>query len=340
MQVVAAMDPRMSLAEVGVFASRVELMGFDALHVPETINNSFAVAALALQRTSRLHVRTAVTNAFQRDPLVTAYGAWSLGAMSEGRFELGLGQATGPGSTPYDAGSRGPAHQRMADYVAAVRACFDAFRTGGGIDHRGAYYTLIQEHPEFTPPIPLSIDIPVWLAATTPDTIALAGAVGDGLIAHDTNAHPRFLDETLSPVVAAALADAGRDEGSLPVIAGGPIITGEDQETLDLERERRRRILAFLWSAEVYRPTLGLFGWGHVVDDLRSLTSEQRWDDLPAVLPDEMLSALVPEASYADLPEVLSGWYGDRVAGVELRPPDNGALDTQLHEIIVELQSL
>src|ERR671923_1436048 len=91
MRVYAGMDPRLALAEVGSFARRIERLGFDGLHVAETVQDSLVVSALALEHTTTLVVRTAVTIAFARSPMVVALAAWGLAGASGGRFELGLG---------------------------------------------------------------------------------------------------------------------------------------------------------------------------------------------------------------------------------------------------------
>src|SRR5918996_1531488 len=91
MRVYAAMDPRTPLSQVGAYARRVEQLGFDGLHVAETVTDGLLVSALALEHTTRLVVRTAVIVAFARSPMLVASTAWSLAASSGGRFQLGLG---------------------------------------------------------------------------------------------------------------------------------------------------------------------------------------------------------------------------------------------------------
>src|SRR5215207_3899968 len=91
MQVFAAMSPELPLAAVPSYAGRVERLGFDGLHVAETVHDSMAVALLAVEHTTRITVRTAVTLAFVRSPTLVAYTAWDLAILSNGRFELGLG---------------------------------------------------------------------------------------------------------------------------------------------------------------------------------------------------------------------------------------------------------
>ena len=91
MKVYAGMDPRLSLPEAVAHAQRVERLGYDGLHVAETVHDSLAVALLVAEHTERIVVRTSVTLAFTRSPTLLAYAAWDIAKLSGGRFELGLG---------------------------------------------------------------------------------------------------------------------------------------------------------------------------------------------------------------------------------------------------------
>ncbi|MGO9508200.1 MAG: hypothetical protein ACLPXZ_12945 [Mycobacterium sp.] len=51
MQVFAAMAPQLPLAAVPGYARRIERLGFDGLHIAETIHDSIAAALLALEHT-------------------------------------------------------------------------------------------------------------------------------------------------------------------------------------------------------------------------------------------------------------------------------------------------
>ncbi len=91
MKVYAGMDPRLSLPDVIAHAQRVERLGYDGLHVAETIHDAMAVALLAAEHTERITVRTSVALAFTRSPTLLAYAAWDIAKLSGGRFQLGLG---------------------------------------------------------------------------------------------------------------------------------------------------------------------------------------------------------------------------------------------------------
>jgi alkanesulfonate monooxygenase SsuD/methylene tetrahydromethanopterin reductase-like flavin-dependent oxidoreductase (luciferase family) len=88
--VITSLPASAELSEVADEAQRIEEMGFDAVHVSETVRDPFAVCALALEHTTTLVVRTSMVVAFARSPMVTAYSAWELARYSGGRFELGV----------------------------------------------------------------------------------------------------------------------------------------------------------------------------------------------------------------------------------------------------------
>lgn len=91
MQVVTSAPPAaMGPGEIGSWAVRAERLGFDVIHISETIHDPFTVAALALQHTERVTVRTSMALAFPRSPMITAYAAWDLAKFSGGRFHLGI----------------------------------------------------------------------------------------------------------------------------------------------------------------------------------------------------------------------------------------------------------
>src|SRR5271165_3337381 len=134
------MNPRLALRDVAAHARRVEAMGFDGLHIAETIHDSLAVALLAAEHTERIIVRTSVTLAFPRSPTLTAYAAWDLAAFSGGRFQLGLGtQIRQNIEERYGMPWSEPVAQ-MRDYLGALGALYRAFRSGGPVAHHGPYY--------------------------------------------------------------------------------------------------------------------------------------------------------------------------------------------------------
>jgi probable F420-dependent oxidoreductase len=328
------MDPRLPLAEVGAYARRVEALGFDALHVPETVNDSLVVAALALEHTSTLVVRTSVTVAFVRSPMQLALTAWSLAALAPNRFALGLGSQIRANIEQRHGMVWSEPVAHMAEVISAIRACFDAFASGGPLDHRGSRYRITRLQAEFRPD-PLPCPPPeIWLGAVNAGMSELGGRMADGLISHPTNSVRVHLDDVMVPAMARGAATAGRPMP--PLIVAPPVITGHDSHDVAENRRARLGRLATVLSTPAYEPTLARMGQRDVAENLRHAIREGR-TDLAALVPDEVVDELAVVAVHDDLAALLRERYGDVAAGVLLRPPDDAAQDRAFADVVAAL---
>lgn len=316
------------LRDVAAAVQRYERLGFDTVHVPETVHDSLAVALLALEHTTRLRVRTSMTLAFPRSPMVVAYSAWDLARFSGGRFQLGLatqvrGNIVGRFSMPWTE----PAAQ-LADYVRAVRRIFAAFSDGGPLLHEGSHYRFDRLQPYFNPG-PLDVPAPeIFTGGVNRLMCELGGAEADGFVTHPSNSHPRFLRESVLPWLAEGAAAAQR--ASRPyLVVGAKAVGAPDEASLTAARADVRRELAFLYSTPAYRPTLTLLGHGELGERLNQLVREQRWAELPAVLPDDVLAEVVPSGTYAELPAVIADWYGGLCDELTLSTPSDETADAE-----------
>lgn len=340
MKVYSGMDPRMALTEVPTYVQRVENMDYDGLHIAETVHDSLAVALLAVEHSRRLVVRTSVTLAFVRSPTLTAYAAWDLARLSKGRFQLGLGTQIRQNIEDRYAMPWSEPVARLRDYVSALRALFNAFSTGGDLHHEGPHYRLTRMQPYFNPgPDPDTQPPQIWLGGVNAGACQLAGETADGFITHPTNSNPRYLEEICRPNLAIGATKVGRKVEQIELVVGTPVITGATAAEVDAERERQRRLFAFLYSTPAYRRTLELYGWEELAGRLQALIRADRWDDLHSVVTDEILDTVVPTARYQDLPGVLVDRIGDLGSGVLLPPPENPARDQEFSEVVRDLRA-
>jgi probable F420-dependent oxidoreductase len=339
-KVYAGMDPRLPLQAVADHARRVEALGYDGLHVPETIHDSLAVSLLALEHTQRLVVRTAVTLAFPRSPTLTAYEAWDLAKFSGGRFHLGLGtqirqNIAGRYGVPWS-----DPVAWMRDYLGALDALYDAFGSGGALDFAGDRYRLSRMQPYFNPgPDGGVARPPTYLGGVNARLCALAGELADGLVTHPTNSDPRYLEEVCLPNLRAGAGRGGRSLDGFELVVGAQFATGPTNAAVAEERERQRRLFAFLLSTPAYQLTLDLYGWSGLGPQLRALVREDRWDGLPALLTDDVLDTLVVSAGYEDLPGVIARRYGDLCQGVTLSLPPGREHDDALGRVVEALHA-
>jgi probable F420-dependent oxidoreductase len=343
MKVYAGMDPRLSLADVIAHAKRVEALGYDGIQVAETIHDALSVALLVAEHTTTLTVRTSVALAFTRSPTLMAYTAWDLAKFSGGRFELGLGtQIRQNIEDRYGmVFSANPVGQ-FRDYIGAVRAAFAAFATGDRPDYESAHYRVTRMQPYFNPgPDPTTSPPRIYLGGVQRTTCALAGSMADGFITHPTNSSPLYLETTCLPGLAEGAARAGRTltPAGFELVIGTQVITGPSPAALQAERERQRRLLAFLYSTPAYRTTLELYGWGALGPQLRDRIRHDRWDDLAEILSDDVLDALVPSGTFDELPGLLLGRFNALGQGIVLSPPPEPSNDGAFSDVIAALQA-
>ncbi len=342
MKVYAGMDPRLPLDATAAHARRVERLGYDGLQVPETVHDAMAVATLIAEHTERITVRTSVALAFVRSPVLLAYSAWDLAKFSGGRFELGLGtQIRQNIEERYGVAFGDHPVARLRDYLGAVRAAFQAFRSGEPPRYDSPAYRVTRMQPYFNPGPDDSTDPPlIYLGGVQRPTCELAGELADGFITHPTNANPRYLQERCLPALADGARATGRDlrADRFEVVIGTPIVTGGSQAAVDAERERQRRLLAFLYSTPSYRPTLELYGWDDLGPKLRDLIRRERWDDLGSVLSDDVMDTLVPCARFSELARVLAERFAGLGQGIVVSPPPHLDDDNAFAEVIAELR--
>jgi probable F420-dependent oxidoreductase len=337
------MDPRCSLTDAIAHAQRVERLGYDGLHVAETVHDSLAVALLVAEHTERITIRTSVTLAFTRSPTLLAYAAWDLSKMSGGRFQLGLGTQIRQNiedryGVPFGDDPIG----RLGDYVGAVRAAFASFATGAAPSYESLHYRVTRLQPYFNPgPDSETVVPPIYLGGVQRRACALAGAVGDGFVSHPTNSNPRYLTETCLPALAEGARGAGRDLAAdgFETVVGTSVISASTPAGLLAERERQRRLLAFLYSTPAYAPTLRLYGWLDLGPRLRDLIRRERWDDLGDVLSDDVLDTLVPCGTFDELPGLLLGRFADLGQGILVAVPVDPAEDDAFRAVVAAVRA-
>jgi hypothetical protein len=91
------------------------------------------------------------------------------------------------------------------------------------------------------------------------------------------------------------------------------VAVGRDDRELATATARARAQVGFYASTPAYRVMLDLHGWGELQPRLQGLVREQRWSELPAAVPDEVLDAFVCHGD----PRQVAGQLRRRSAGVD-----------------------
>ncbi len=129
-------------------ARRAEELGFDIVLVADHVGTGMAplptLAAIAAATTT-IRLGTMVLNNDMRNPVQLAWEVASIDALSNGRFELGLGAGHTPQEYVATGVERSAAFvrkQRLAESVEIIRALLD----GETVDHDGEHYQVERAH--------------------------------------------------------------------------------------------------------------------------------------------------------------------------------------------------
>jgi probable F420-dependent oxidoreductase len=341
LKVFARLDGSCPLGDVADAIHRIEALGYDGVHISETIHDPFTVAALSVVNSTSLVVRTSVALAFVRSPLLTAYAAWDLSRLSGGRFHLGLGTQIRQNiedryGMPWSAPT-----PRMGEYIDILECAFASFRSGVAPRFEGEHYRLTRLQPAFNPgPDAETATPPIWLGGVNRYLCQLAGAKAAGFMAHSTNSHPRYLRELCIPNLARGARAVGRAVGEIQIVAGAPFITGRTSSEVMVERELQRRALAFLCSTPAYRPTLELCGFSDLHSKLLSLVRMGNWDSLANVITDDVLEEILPSTTYQHLPDLVRTRLLGLVDGLVLQVPRHPVDDGEFREVVTAIQAM
>src|SRR5438067_3294508 len=328
----------LDIARVAADARLAEELGYDGVLTEETKEDPFIVLALAAQATSRVSLATAVAVAFPRSPAVTALSAWSLARLSKGRFTLGLGsQVKGHIERRY--GMRwSPPGPWLRDYVGALRAIWACWQNGTKLDYKSEHYTLSLMVPLFAPAPLEHPDIRVELAAVNPYMCQVAGEVADGIRAHPV-ATPRYIAEVMLPAARKGMAKAGRDGVGFTMCVMPLVATAADRAALAAAVEDVRARVAFYASTPTYLAAFETDGHGETAKQLQALSRAQRWEEMPALVSDEMLDTYAVSGTHDQIAGKLKARYGLLATHLEFTMPLAVPADTDtLRSLIVELK--
>lgn len=242
----------------------VEAAGCEAVWTLDVRRDPYLLAAAAVQATSRVAVGTNVAVAFARSPTATASAAWDRALWSRGRFVLGLGSQVGPTLASRFGVTADHPGPRMRDYVRAVRACFEAFRSGRG-GHGGDFYSI--QRPALQPGSDPGLESPpVYVAAVNPYMSGVAGEVADGLAAHPFTT-VEYLREVLRPALGEGARRAGRQ---VPPVFLQLVVA-------ETRLEAATQMTAY--AVPAYRRVLDHAGLGRLADEVMAASAERRRGD-------------------------------------------------------------
>jgi F420-dependent oxidoreductase-like protein len=243
---------------------RADELGFEAAYVTHIAGrDSLTVLAAYASVTERIRVGTGVVPIFSRTPVTMAQTAATIDEFSGGRMVLGLGVSHKVTvENWYDAEITKPVTQ-MREYVAIVRAIL-----AGEAPPEGEFFNTRFQFMDYQP----RADLPIKIAALSPNMLRLAGEIGDGVMLWLCD--PDYVRDVVIPHVREGRERAGKDLDGFDIVAAVPVgLTDEP----DAARDRMRDQLLTYASLPFYRAMLEGSGFG---DDLKAFDEGMQAGDV------------------------------------------------------------
>ncbi len=306
-----------------------ERLGFDGVLVAEIAHDPFMPLMLGAGVTGRIDLRTSIAVAFSRNPMSMAYAAHDLNAYSKGRFTLGLGsQIRAHVVKRFGMPWHAPAAQ-MREYIRCLNAIWNCWYDGAPLDFRGEYYQHHLMTPDFTPKN-IEFGRPrVTLAAVGPLMTRVAAEEADGIIIHSFSTE-KYIRESLIPRITEALDGVDKSLGDFEISYPAFVVTGESEEEIQRNREFIKYRIAFYASTPAYKGVLDCHGWGDLQPELNRLSKENKWNEMSALISDEILAEFAVIGSPTAVAAEITARYGDLV--------DRVTLEAKLPDEVIESQ--
>ncbi len=297
----------------------IEDAGYDGVISLENRHDPFLPLAIGAMSTERLWLRTGVAIAFPRSPMVVANTAWDLQALSQGRFDLGLGpQVRGHNERRFSVPWSAPV-PRLREYVQALRAIWRCWAEGEPLAFEGDHYTFTLMTPNFTPE-PLDVPAPtISLGAVGPGMLRLAGELADGVQLHGFCTRD-YLEHRVLPELAVGCERTGRSLTETDISCGAFICTGADDGEVDRAIDAARVRIGFYGSTRAYWPLFEQHGLEDLGLELNHLSKTGGWDRMADLIDDDAARLFAAVGRHDELAAVLTTRFGGLIDTIAVAP--------------------
>ena len=296
MQIDLRVPPCKPVPVVADFIRQCEEAGFDGVGLLDSQlleRDVFVSMAAALQATNHIRVASAVTNPVTRHPSVLASAAQTVSEISPGRAQIWIGRGYSSTAT---VGVRPATVRQMRNSIVTMKELMagetvDFGESSSRMRHGGGPAT------------------PVYLAATGPRAMRVAGEVADGAVLM-TGIHPNAVAEA-SEFIADGARAAGRDPNDIELVFTATTIIKDDlQEARELARPlavqrlmegtHQRWLKAAGLDFDDFELPRGLW---ELYPDVPHAEDWKKAQELCAFLPDEALAQICDTMGLIGTPE-------------------------------------
>ena len=217
----------------------------------------------------------------------------------------------------------------MRDYILAMKAVWRCWQDREPLNHDGDHYKLDLMVPLFDPGPIDHPDIPIHISAINTNMCGVVGEVADGIRLHPV-CSPKFIGEVMVPAVEKGAARTQRNADDIDWCMKPLIATAPDEASLHQVAESVRARVGFYLATPAYKAAFEVHGWGDQVDQAASFSREQRWDEIPALVSDEMFHTIATVGTYDRIASMLNERFGSLIDRIEFSIPVNNSDDGSL----------
>jgi alkanesulfonate monooxygenase SsuD/methylene tetrahydromethanopterin reductase-like flavin-dependent oxidoreductase (luciferase family) len=237
-----------SLPEAIERVQLAESLGYVSAYVTHVAGRDAMQVCMAYaQQTERIRIGTGVVPIYSRTPATMAQEAATIDDASSGRMLLGIGVSHRPVVESWHGQRIDKPVTEMREYTQIVRAILD-----GAPPPQGDKWTTRFQLGGIGP-FP---DLPIGVAALSPNMLRLAGEIGDAVILWLCN--PNYIRDVVVPCVREGREQAGRPLEGFDIIAAVPAAATGDVESA--YASMRRDLLTY-FGLPFYRAMLERSGF-------------------------------------------------------------------------------
>lgn len=257
------------LAQISAAAAEIESIGYDDLWFGDErfYRDVYVCLAQIANVTKNLGLGISVTNPYSRHPALTAVAAATVDELSGHRLRLGIGAG---GSNHGPLGIKRPMPRTaIQEMTQVVRDLWG----GGEVTFHGKVIQLEAGKLDFQPS---RADIPIYIAARGPETLKLAGQIGQGAIIGALSSAEGMAYAMRQ--ISQGAAEKGRKLDEIDVVAW--IYTSISDDPDGARAAVSRLVVNSLQNS---RAILGQIGV-ELPSDLQEFFERTRWSQAPAVV--------------------------------------------------------
>lgn len=278
----------------------LEKAGLDHVWVAEAYGfDGPSLMGYLAARTERVHIAAGILPIYTRTPTLIAMTAAGLDALTDGRFELGLG-ASGPQVIE---GFHGvPYEDPVGRTREIVTICRKVWARAEPLSHEGRNFSLPLPRERGTglgKPLkiithPIRARIPIWVASLGEKNVEMTAEIAEGWLP------TLFVPEKARAVWGRAL-DAGtakRDPqlDPLQISAGGLLAIGEDEQTRSVRELARPQLALYIGGMgakgrNFYNNVVRRYGYEREALEIQDLYLSGEKEKAAALVPDDLLEA-------------------------------------------------